>query len=259
MDIELTREELEALEDEREAEHDAFRIPRSAESVGQQELPKALNGLVFLGESHAMRMQVTSIGIVDTFIMEVETTVRNRLFQEERTPIDDAAFLQAQTQMWIFATYELLRTWRQRLNDIIKWQRNGGLQAKIEVLRKDTNFLHYDRQGLAHQLERVVADPSIVDLFHRDLLKTAIPFHRLEFVRVALAKHEISGKAKALAYNPGYARIDQFTGSLQYELSNERYVTGTITRREIADEIRAFPEITELPTEADIKDFLRFL
>lgn len=255
----MTPEEEAAYYDDLERERDEMRIPRMADDIDPGELDRALRGLIFLGDGLAMRMQVTNIAIVDNFIMKVETTVRNRLHEEERTPVDDASFLNAQSQMWIFATYELLRTWRQRLEDILKLQKNGGLQSKIDALRKDRGYRHYDREFYASQLERVQKDSATIDTMQTDLRKTAIPFTRLEFLRVALAKHEVSGKEKSFAFNPGYARIDRFTGSLQYEMSNEKYITDTVTRRDIADDIRAFPMVDSLPTDDDIKEFKRCL
>ena len=45
----------------------------------------------------------------------------------ERTPSDTAMFVSAQSQMWIFALYELLRTWRSRTRKLIKWKENGAI------------------------------------------------------------------------------------------------------------------------------------
>lgn len=57
---------------------------------------------------------------------------------------------------------------------------------------------------------------------------------------MALAKHEVSGgKPKAVAYAPGYGRINMECGALEYQMSNGPMILGNISRRDIADEIRA--------------------
>lgn len=42
-----------------------------------------------------------------------------------------------------------------------------------------------------------------------------------------------------IALAPGYARINELTGSLMYELSNGPVILGYLSRREISDGIRA--------------------
>ncbi len=105
-------------------------------------------------------------------------------------------FLNAQSQMWLFALYELLRTWRERIKDVQKWAANGGLDLKIAALEQDQGFLHVSRESFARQLRLVKSDASILLRISDDLARTHIVFGQLEFLRVALAKHEVSGKDK---------------------------------------------------------------
>ena len=73
--------------------------------------------------------------------MGVEHHTLQEYIQTDRTP-PEAMFLNAQSQMWIFAAYELLRTWRARAKDIIKWAENRGLEMKAKSLEEDQGFRH---------------------------------------------------------------------------------------------------------------------
>jgi hypothetical protein len=82
-----------------------------------------------------------------------------------------------------------------------------------------------------------------------------IPFTRLEFIRVAIAKHEVSGRANSIAHFPGYGRINMYCGSLDYQLENGKYIMGTISRRDVADSMRSVDLESEPPNEGDLKAF----
>ncbi len=80
-------------------------------------LRQALFGLELLGDDPYLRMQAVNLGMVDVFLADLEVTVLRKHLEEESSYLAEAAFLSAQSQMWIFAAYELLRTWRQRSAD----------------------------------------------------------------------------------------------------------------------------------------------
>ncbi len=143
-----------------------------------------------------------------------------RLIDEERAPMDDAMFLNAQSQMWIFAAYEVMRTWRQRAKDVIKWHANSGLQLKLAALDEGQGYRHPRNESRSAMLRDVIADPALVDGLRDDLKRTHVLFVRMEYLRVSLAKHEVSGKAKMLAIAPGYGRINSWCGALDYELNS---------------------------------------
>ncbi len=81
-------------------------------------------------------------------------------------------FLNAQSQMWIFAAYEVMRTWRQRTKDMIKWHKNGGLQLKLNALEANLGFVHDGNLRRASMVRAVIADPKIVDNLSDDLKRT---------------------------------------------------------------------------------------
>jgi hypothetical protein len=103
-------------------------------------------------------MQAVNLDIVAQFLTDLEYKVLRELNQEERTP-PNAFFLNAQSQMWIFAVYELIRTWEERARDIIKWAQNGGLQHKLSHLQSEQKgFLHFGREIRIDQLKAVIAE-----------------------------------------------------------------------------------------------------
>jgi len=229
------------------------------EKIGNMSLFRAMTGLYILGGDMFMRMQAHNLEIVDKFITDLEYQVLQELVTKEKTPAS-AFFLSAQSQMWIFAAYELLRTWQERCKNIIKWANNGGLQQKLDALKaKDNGVPHFGRDNQTQQLESVIADPTLVTRVKNELLHLHIPFTRLEFIRVAIAKHEVSGKAKAAALMPGYGRINMYCGSLDYQMDSGKVILGTINRRDIADSLRNIDCNDEPPSDEVLKSFNDFM
>jgi hypothetical protein len=221
------------------------------------EISAALQGLALFRDLY-LSMQAQNLAIVDHFLNELEQRVLKRLHGEDRTPIDDAMFLNAQSQMWIFAAYEVMRTWRQRAKELIKWHDNGGLRQKLEALEADKSFFHDGNHRQAMMIQSVMADPSVVQALRDDLKRTHFVFGRMEYLRISLAKHEVPGRAKSPAIAPGYGRINRWCGALDYELSNGKYIMGCVNRRDIADGIRAIPTL-EVPTADDLTSFDDFM
>lgn len=237
---------------------DGFVSPRSTDEIEGHEFVEGLCSLTLFDDTY-LRMQAHNLAIVDQFIMQIEDHVRHRLMEEDRTPMDDAMFLNAQTQMWIFAVYEILRTWMQQAKNILKWHPNKMIPEMIARLRTpDGSFQHFGRERRAEQLEAVLANPSIIDKLRDDLSRIHIPFAQLDMLRVTLAKHENKGKKNSVALAPGYARIDRLTGSLQFELGADRVVLGYFSRREIADSIRTLRNAA-VPDAATLASFDEFM
>ncbi len=232
---------------------------KSSDDVSETELREAFCGLFLLGEDPFLRMQAWNVSAVDQFIMEIEREVLSKLIDEERTPVPEALFLSAQSQMWIFAVYEILRTWRQRVDEMIKWHENGGLQQKLDSLEKDLGYQHFGRSYRASQVKLVLDDPALVDRMRNEKKRTHFLFRRLDALRVSLAKHEVKGKRNSIALAPGYGRINQWCGSLDYELENGQYSMGYVNRRDIADDIRGLLEDQRVPTDEEIASFEEYM
>jgi len=243
-------------EHEQDRDRPSYRRP---EEIGPFELSNALRQLQLLGDDPNLRMQAFNLAIIDEFATRLEYDLLKRLHEQEATPVPEATFVSAQSQMWIFATYELMRTWRQRAKDMIKWSENGGLEAKLRVLEKNLGYQHFGRQLRAQQIKQVLAEPSIIDKIKRDHRLTHILFARIEAIRVTIAKHEVRGRKNSIALMPGYGRINHWCGSLDFELENGAYSMGYISRRDIADEIRALATASTPPTDEMIQEFEAFM
>ncbi|MEQ1579183.1 MAG: hypothetical protein ABL964_01185 [Steroidobacteraceae bacterium] len=227
--------------------------------ITANEMIAALSDLRLLGDDLNLRNQVYNLAIVDQYVMGLEWGLQKSLFAEERTPLTEAAFVNALSQMWIFAAYELLRTWRQRAKEIVKWFDNGGLEKKLANLDSDQGYEHVGRKLRAAQIRRVLADNSIVETVREQLRLTHIPFVRLEVLRVSIAKHEVRGLKNSVALMPTHGRINSWCGALDYELESGRYSMGTISRRDIADEIRSFSRPGKPPSDSELKEFEMYM
>jgi len=232
---------------------------RPADEIQMWELPDALGHLAMFRGDPFLTMQATNLGLIDRWLIDVEADVLQRLNEEERTPIDDAMFLSAQTQMWVFAAYEVMRTWRQRAKDVLKLVDNGGLKLKIKALERDLGYLHTGRSIRAGQLKEVHNDPTIAAKIEKDLRRIHIVFSQLESLRISMAKHEVPGKPNMIAIAPGYGRIDSWTGSLKYEIGAGKYILDYISRRDISDNIRAIDHENEPQTMDELKEFDQFM
>lgn len=238
-------------------ERDDFPDYRDPADVSAHEFTRAL-GTLNLFDDPYLRMQAFNLAIVDKFIMDIEYEVLRKLNEEERVP-PEATFLNAQTQMWIFAVYEILRTWRERAKEVIKLKENGGLKLKVEALRRDRGFRHFGRELRADQIEAVIDNPKIIDDIKVDFRFIHIPFARIQHIRIALAKHEVGGRKRSIAYAPGHGRINQWCGSLEFELESDGAIKGQISRRDIADELRALSGRSNPPSDEDLKSFDAFM
>jgi hypothetical protein len=223
------------------------------EKIDWSALDASLSELQLFDDPY-LRMQATNVSIVDQFITRLEYDALQSEFNEQLDP-SLLAFLNAQSQMWIFSAYELLRTWRARVKDVVKWHENGGLKPKIEALSRDEGFRHYAKELRAKQLQRVLDDPTIIDKIREDLRVSHVLFSQLEFLRISLAKHEVSGKKSSTAYAPGYGRINRWCGSLDYQMEAGQVILGNLNRRNVAEGIRSWRDRSELPTDESLAGF----
>ncbi|NUM78430.1 hypothetical protein HUU40_29065 [candidate division KSB1 bacterium] len=201
-------------------------------------------------------MQALNLSVVDEYLMGVEQQLLDEYIELERTPFETAVFVSALSQIWIFGLYELLRTWRQRVSEILGF---------VEELAKRTGS---DREELVQRQQRKINTGSIntegVDLMHWrpfDLaandpefvnqLSNAVDcservFRRIEALRVSLAKHEVPKSNCAYAMAPGYGRIDMINGSIYWQIILRGNEFDRVSRRRIADEFRELAQVSVL-------------
>jgi hypothetical protein len=233
---------------------------RPASEIGPGELAKALKSLAGFSENNILVLQAHQLGMVDNALNALEDEVMCHQADDD-PPREQMALLGAMTPMWIYAAYELQRTWRQRCSEVIKLAETGGLEMKAEHLERDLGYRHYERELRAEQLRDARERPELVDQMRLDLRRTEMGFTMLEFVRVALAKHEVSkpgSKKPPIAFAPGFARLNRYCGSMEYEMSNGRTIIGTMTRRDIAETIRAIPQ-AESPDDEALSGFRLYM
>jgi hypothetical protein len=232
---------------------------RDPGEIRESELRIAVYGLNLLGDDPYLRMQALNLSIVDQFVMGLEYDTLQKLNDQESTPIPQATFLSAMSQMWIFAAYELLRTWRQRARKVLKLVQNGGLAQKVEGLERSAGKFHVGEQIRALQFQRALNDPNISGKISDDLRAIHIPMSRLEHLRISLAKHEVHGQKNSIAFAPGYGRINMWCGSLDYEIGSGNVVLDVVSRRDIADALRGTADHSSLPSEEHLKCFDTFM
>lgn len=231
------------------------------EPLAQIDFKKTFTGLCTLALLRAdmyLRMQAVNLQVIDAWTTQLEYGVLRKHIEEERTP-EEAFFLNAQSQMWVMAVYEVLRTWRQRVKEVEGFAKAGTISREIERLRASTDYSHSGVEARTRLLEDAARDDEILNRISRDRKRMHIAFRRIEALRMNLAKHEVPGKKGSIANMPGYGRINRWCGSLDYELSIGRYVLGTISRRDIADSLRALADAVEPPTDEDIASFDAFM
>ena len=118
-------------------EHESYDdSPRygAPDTIDKSGIFTSLSTLHLINDDMYLRSQAFNLNIVDNFLTDLEYRVLHDLHEMERTP-PSAHFISAQSQMWIFAAYELLRTWQQRAKEMEKWADNGGFQNKLADLR----------------------------------------------------------------------------------------------------------------------------
>jgi hypothetical protein len=85
-------------------DHEPEDIPRYCppDTIEQPELRDAFCGLALFGSDPNFRNQAFNVALVDQFVMKLELELLRQQLREERTPIPEATFVSAQSQMWIF-------------------------------------------------------------------------------------------------------------------------------------------------------------
>lgn len=224
-------------------------------------LSEVLRRLPLLDELF-LGMQAMNIDLVDDFLEGQEAQLLRDYVEAERTPIPAALFVSALSQMWVFAVYELLRTWRQRVQEILKWaktlealdgdERQAAVaQKRQEIERRASEARDAD---LRWQLFERADDARFVDELRSAIDRAELVFHAVEAVRVTLAKHEVPRREGVYAAAPGYARIDMSNGSMQWQLELGRNEIEIVSRRGLADALRALAKQNDRILPAPVQE-----
>jgi hypothetical protein len=210
-------------------------------------LAGALRSLPLLESDIYLGMQALNLSVVDAFLRDLEADLLREYHELERTPMPSAIFVSALSQLWVFGVYELLRTWRQRVREVMKFathleslaplKREAYISAKRQSINEGSP-LSGDTDSLRWQaFEEACPDPRrFIDEAQVAFDRTEIAFRRTEALRIHLAKHETprkSGATEAMA--PGYGRIDMLTGSMTYQVLLRGKEVDLISRQTISD------------------------
>ena len=174
-------------------------------------IAQALRTLPLFDEPY-LRMQAMNLDIVDRFLMDQEANLLHEYLELERTPFPSTMFVSALSQLWLFGLYELLRTWRQRGRDVLRWYKEfhatpgSGQRARLEDKRQEIEKRAADPRGAGvfywPAYERAAEDPVFGETLRKGLDRSERLFRRIEAFRVALAKHELPGAKGSFRWRP---------------------------------------------------------
>lgn len=187
-----------------------------------------------LFEDLFLSMQGQNVMLVDFYLRDLERSLIRRYIEIDRTPFPETLIVSALSQMWIFALYELLRTWRQRVRDL-KQAAQKPPQPPVQATPLSDITLMFRKD----QLERVRTDAAFVSEIDQAYARIEPLFRRIEALRMNLAKHEVPKMKGVPALAPGYGRIDLMSGSIQWQVDLGENVVDLISWRDIADYLRA--------------------
>ncbi|MBD8804300.1 hypothetical protein [Pseudomonas syringae] len=248
-------------EDEYEDEYEGDREYEPAylpsDQIHQQAPGEALKSLTLFSTDMNLVSQAMNLTIVDEFVMDLEYDYLRAKFNETSNPYD-SFFLAAQSQMWIFSAYEVMRTWIEKAKGYVHTTKNSGLHQKLENLKRDRGYVNYTALQKAAEVQALIDDPSLVKALEDDLARINFLFIRLETLRVALAKHEVRKRPKAMMVGGTVGYMSRECGSLEYEMNSGMVIQDNISRRDIADGIRAIPEFI-VPTADEVKSYDQFM
>jgi hypothetical protein len=190
-------------------------------------------------------MQARNLALVDMgWLRPMEAQSLALYFEHMRTPSMELTFQSAVSQMWIFALYEFLRTWRERSTHLIKL----ADEYKTVQPRKQAKFIA-DAVAVAKGKEKhvkiamtfgshtvgLIADDAFMERIRAYHDKISPLFLEIEGLRVTLAKHEIPSTRGFVAEAPGYARMSYDTGALYWHYTDKDGGAERVDRRDISD------------------------
>jgi hypothetical protein len=190
-----------------------------------------------LFEDLFLSMQGQNVMLVDFYLQDLERDLLRLHVELERTPFPDVLIVSALDQMWIFALYELLRTWRQRVRDLKQGAQKvaGPVAAADEDEGSMADLAMLFRDG---QLKRLREDPSFAAELNGAYELIEPLFRRIEALRMNLAKHEVPKMKGVPALAPGYGRIDMTSGSMTWQVDLGNMEVDIVSRRSLADQLR---------------------
>jgi len=181
-----------------------------------------------LFEDLFLSMQGQNIMLVDFYLCDLERDLLSRWVEIERTP-PETMLVSALSQMWIFAAYELLRTWRQRIKDLKRDSQKAPTAST--AASRHAGFFYQQ------QLTKFRTNAKYRSELDRASTRIEPLFRRIEALRMNLAKHEVP-KMSIPAMAPGYGRIDGMNGSISWQIDLGNNTVDLVSRRSLSDNLR---------------------
>jgi hypothetical protein len=209
------------------------------------QLHEVLRGLPLLEEVF-LGMQAMNVDVVGAYLEELEAELLQEYIERDRMPVQSALFISALSQMWVFAVYELLRTWRHRVREVLRWVEElaalGDDEREVAVAAKRGEIERRASEARDAEVRWQVFDRAddaqFVEELQSALNRTEVAFHDVEAVRMMLAKHEVPRQGGVYAGAPGYGRVDMSNGSIYWQVELGRNEVTVLSRRGIADALR---------------------
>jgi hypothetical protein len=207
-------------------------------------------------------MQGQNVMLVDFYLQDLERDLLRLYIEIERTPFPDVLIVSALNQMWIFALYELLRTWRQRVRDL-KQEVQKVVAAPVAPISPDedeedpVNIADFAMVYRNRHLKRLREEPTFAAELNDAYGRIEPLFRRIEALRMNLAKHEVPKMKGVPALAPGYGRIDMMSGSMTWQVDLGNMTVDMVSRRSLADQLRRI--VVGGPSAEDMESEVRKL
>ena len=205
---------------------------------------EVLQLLPLIFENMWLQMQARNIAVTDPDLNRMEDQLLGLYLEREHTPVPEIFVVSAWSQMWIFAFFELIRTWKSHADCMLRFIRKLQRIApdkRLEAIDDEERRLNLAPRTLSpgtfyvHVLRRYVADLQAAEQEFATAIKLINPHRQiLAEVRTSLGKHQVPDSG-AFAPTPGYGRISYGSGSLSWRVVYKDNSEAFISRRAIAD------------------------
>lgn len=205
----------------------------------------AWSGTIPFADDLWLGMQARNLAMVDMGLLrEMERNSLSLYFEHMRTPAMELTFQSAVSQMWIFAVYEFLRTWRERAKHLIKLadeyetvqarKRAKFVADAVEIAKGKEKHVKIAMTFSAHYVAKL-ADATYMAPVRAYFARTEPLFAEIEALRVTLAKHQVPQTRGFAAEAPGYARMNFENGALYWQIVDKEGSIGVVDRRELSN------------------------
>ena len=204
-----------------------------------------------LFDSVFLQMQAQNVAVVHAHLASLEDEMVSEYDERGQTPHKTVALVSALSQMWILALYEVLRTWRQMVDELLSYRRGlDPIRGHPSVEEKRAKL--GSKRGASYQsavseelldtayneaFRKVERDSTYAQQLESALAAVTPVFGRIADLRVALAKHELPGIRGVRAYGTDHARIDVESRSLQWMVERKDGTSEPMSRGSLVQEL----------------------